>query len=639
MKFFKILSSLFACFVIMFAFTGCSWFGSPDTGGSGGSGGGGGLKPGGNSFGDTTYPDLDDDALLAQMRADATQGVRSTYLPSVDEVSSDEVLQKDRQKYFENSALQYEIVAEYVLHVLQGKYGNGMGEKTITYEFYADKSLLPQNDEYETKITLPQNTPQEKGGKLLETHKNAINNPVVDIEYPLSGGHYSQPLQQVYDESLKWNMSGGDIVASFKRIVQMNLMEYSLGKSLSPISTNLVQAQTKVQEYAKEIDKLGIPQTNEFKEFLISYIKNTIIGSNLIARETQTITYNDIYYEKYEQVGTTTDPETGEETPVYDWVQYWYNISGSGAGASLTSDTAYKFGYVDTINQIINAVLGENGFTKNFPTYTRVEITDTNPVNFFNSINKEAQIQKISSMDYYEYNSLIVYPDAIMSIDENGEDTLDYLRKWWQFDFLEISVDSKNDITLDVYLRIHLNSENTFIHITRINTDSTKGYDYEGQIEDSEKYLTQNGDLMPEYYFDGTKTNRRSVLIYDYVDKNTTKLLTDAVVNPYSKDTTQPNFRAFYNGENAYKNTFVGKLGSSVSFEQPTKLEQQGFNMTNFYEENVDFSQKYLCQDSGDFVEFIFDVKKDNSKPANYDYSFKYCITTSFWGETIQDLE
>ena len=647
-----------------FTFAGCSLpWGSSDTGSGGGSGSGSGNGGGHNiQTGETTRPEFpgvdidpaESETQMAEYYDSITQGVRATYLPDVDEVSSDTVLQADREKYLENAAYQYEIVATYILHSLQGEYGEGVSSSSLNYEFYADTSLLPTSDLSEINISLPAITPSTGVSFRFETNAGAIDAPVNGVQY--AGDGVTAP---VYDSSLAWQMNGATgFVERHKQLVQANLMEIALGHEISSTTSA-----TQIEEYAKEIEKLGIPQTLEFRDAVYDYIANYIIGADLMARENETLSWVEPYYSWVE---TIEHEETNEDGSTTTWTEYIYHCvhfnMATGAQPDLlhqnhtdtifTSSTAYKFGYADTINKILDEILGtfssggtqvSTGFTADFPTYTRVEITDVDAYRYFTSYNEELgedERQVITSMDYREYNSVIIYPSGTVVDTIDGEDVIDRENMLWQFDSLYISIDSLNDITLDIYMRIHQNGQDTIIHLTRINTDSTLDYGYYEEETDYEDYYDEETEtISPEYYFTPTKTNTRSIFLPDLIPLDSTTILSTGVRN-----TTN---RTFYQDEradgdyeteleNVYKNTFVGKLGSSVAFENAENFNER-FTVTNFYGETVDLSDKYLCQDECDFVEFIFDVVEDPTNPADYDYSFKFMIYSLFLGNPTED--
>ena len=657
MKILKVLSICLMCLTMTFTFAGCSLpWGSSDTGSGGGSGSGSGNGGGHNiQTGDTTYPTPPDinsaeiEREMAQSYASITQGVRATYLPDVDEVSSDAVLQADREKYLENAAYQYEIVATYILHSLQGEYGEGVSSSSLNYEFYADTSLLPTSDLSEIDISLPAITPSTGVSFRFETNAGAIDAPVNGVQY------LGRTPAEVRDSSLAWQMNGATgFVERYKQLVQANLMEIALGHEISS-STSTEQ----IEEYAKEIEKLGIPQTQEFRDTVYEYIANYIIGADLMARENETLSWVEPYYSWVE---TIEHEETNEDGSTTTWTEYIYHCvhfnMATGAQPDLlhqnhtdtifTSSTAYKFGYADTINKILDEILGtfssdgtqvSTGFTADFPTYTRVEITDVDAYRYFTSYNEELdedERQVITSMDYREYNSVVIYPKGILEYDEEGNEVVNLEQLLWQFDMLTISIDSVQDITLDIYMRLHIGGEDTIVHLTRMNTDSTLSYDYESETENIDDYLliTEDGiGYKPEFYFLPDKTNTRAMYLPDYLPINSTEIVTGGVTNTtnktfYQDERAEGDYETEL--ENVYKNTFVGKLGSSVTFEN-SKNFNQTFTTTNYYGETVDLSDKYLCQDECDFVEFIFDVVEDSSNPADYDYSFKFMIKSLFW--------
>ena len=699
----KVFSRLaVVCMVCLMAVTlgGCSfWFNSGDPG------------PGDNNWPTTTpnrvplpvdherVPNEEIDTLVAmmQLQSEAVQGVRATYLPGVDEVSSDAVLQADRQKYFQNAAYQYEIVATYILHVLQGKYGDTKAQSTITYDFYANTSLSGtfyegkeirnSTDRTSLDIILPANTPEDGDAKLFETDKNAINNPVVNVELEYTvatpnGNTACPPARAVYDPSLAWNANGSDIT-SFVPVVQLNLMQNALGLPLSPLSTTATSAQSQIVSLSKQITKLGIEQSADYYDFLLDYMSNVIIGADLMARDEASLNYTDPSYTYYlwEQVGTRLVGDPPVEEPVYDWVAHtgYYQMLGSGTPHTFSSDTIYKFGYKATLNDIATAILGtfgsngeqtSTGFSTLFPTYTRVEITDSQPFNHYYSNNptlEDDEPQKMDSMDYREYNSVIIYPDAEAYTEEEFGVAIDPEKKNWLFDYFNIYIDSVMDITIDIYLRVHFEGEtnpsgdvvgreDVLVHLTRMNTDSKKDYHYSPEIEDySEKYYDQNGIIKKEYAFDETKTNARMISLYTVAGAETFTKLHKPIPNPYTVDEpTESSFRQFYHealeldedghpkvleeGTVTYHNLFAGKLGSNLDIDTP-KHRQNNLSIKNYYDKTVDLGAKYLCQEKCDFVEFIFDVQKYPALGNDYDYSFKFSILPLFFNDDSADLD
>ncbi len=717
---------------MVISFGGCSWFsGGSSIGGSGGSSGGGAYDPNDKIDsaplpGDSVVEELpegDINQTVALAEASGIQGVRATYLPDVNERSEDAVLQADREKYLENAAFQYEIVAEYILHTLQGKYGSGVSASSIKYEFYADTSLTGtfyegkeirnEEDRTEQIIELPAIAPEEDADypKTFGTTENAINEPVVNVELeytevPPGSGSACPPARPVTDASLHWIVTGNDI-RSYKSVVQLNLMELALGLPTSPITTNEITATNEIKNLAKRIDKLGIIEKGYYAQSLRDYIANNLIGANLISRDKASLSYVDpsyTYYE-WEQVGTDEDGN-----PIYDWVAHtgYYEMLGSGTPHAFTSSIIYKFGYEETIDTLVSDILGtydgdtllSAGFVHTFPKYTRVEIADLQPYNFIYSEPKEeleeGERQHITSMDYREYNSVIIYPNEGTEIvpqdesidtfadEETGEQPEN---KNWLFDLVEFRIDSVQDITLDIYLRVHYGSKvnpdgtttpakNVILHITRICTDSTKDQNYYpgsetdwGNITDDENWgnieieIDEDGNIkLPEDYgpqkedfFDTTKTNYRLVDLAALTESDDFDTFVNEINNPYTiDDPTADSFRQFFHevkqfdeenkplpveyGTITYHNVFAGKLGSNLSIDTPSHLEYSlGFE--NYFGDMVSLNDKYLCQEDCDFVEFIFDVQKDPQLGANYDYSFKFSISMGYTGMEDNDFE
>ncbi len=659
MKIIKALMSFCIILVTCFTFAGCSWFdfSGLNPGGSGGSGGGseGGIQT--PPSGEITPVDPgieggseeDKQETLLQY-VNSTQGVRAVYMPKAQEISSDLSLQSDRNKFFENTTLQYEIIAEYVLHCLFGEYGSGAVEaKNIVYEYFADDSLLPAGESKDTLIYLPAKSPKIKNNKLMESNVGAIWAPVVGIEYGLAvdgegRSYYVEPVKNIVDSSLKWNMSADsyeEFLAMYKEILQINLMQFDLG--YIPTNVNVLMEMYSADDrlemlngMAREIDRLGVGQTKDHFDYLYNYILNNIIGRELVLREDEEIVYNDIYYEKYEQTGVEIEQQevNGEivdvEVPVFEYVKYWYDISGLGAGERLVSSTAYKFGYREVASEIAEAVFGRfsdsgeierSGFVNEYPTFSRAEIVDVNVEEFYKNMVEEStdeQIVKFGSMDYQEYQSVVMYNFDNTKYDEEGKVVIDTELIKWVFDTLYINIDSKNDITLDIYGRVKQGDSNTFMHLTRMNTKSSAGADFSDENPNLEFESV-------EWFFDATKTNYRSCYLFDYIPQEDWAVLITGELNREKKD------KFLVEEEDAYKNTFLAKLGSKGC------VEQSGSDMkfTNYFGEEINFADKFLCQEEGNFFEIIFDVKK--SQGQNYDYGFKFMIYTSLWEITEED--
>ncbi len=730
------------CFTVT-SFGGCTlpWWNTSDWG----SGGNNPYDPNSKSNSTVPLPDGNQDQeykgwdkAFIQKEALATQGVRSIYVPDNDEETDDEILKKDRAKYYENAAYQYEIIAKYILHTLQGKYGTSVGASELEYKFYADystagtfyenKKIRNEDDVESITIPLPAYSPEEKGGKCQETCENAINQPVVNLmwtgydegtrQITLEKGVGNNPPSAVQyrDESLKWQITGDDILSDYYARVQLNLMQMAINFMSTDASekvtvTSISQtsedsAKVEIEKLTRKIDKLGVPQKAGFYKELVQYIEKNLIGESLIARDDESnyIDYTDLsyYWWNYEVVNTYTD-EDGNTHEVWDYVKYGPVYYGMGSSEHFSSNTLYKFGYHDAVTDIVDAVLGtyddsgkqlSYGFVAKYPTYTRAEVIDSQAYEFYYNTDEtlsDDEMQHITALEFRNYNSAVIYPDASLDIErieeihqkiENGEieeepdDLYDSVfdKKRWLFDTVEISIESKQEITIDVYMRVHIqgekqtdgtyNSSDFILHLTRMNTDPTKEYSYYPKDEESEESTDETDDETPDSdaYFDEEKTNSRFVFIGDLMSDNLQNVekyneFTKGVNNSYvvgddNKD--KENYRQFYheqqvldeNGvdipqnKETFHNIFAGKLGSTVSIDTARHLEKT-LTATNYWGETVDFSDKYLCQDECDFVEFIFDVQKDSSKPADYDYSFKYSVLNIyFWGElTDEDLE
>lgn len=653
-----------------------------------------------------------------QEEALATQGIRSYYMPGVDETTSDTILAADRAKFRENAAYQYEIIAHYILHKLQGKYGSAVGADTIEYEFYAEyshsgtfyegKKIRNTDDPDGIDITLPAVEPVVGAAKLFATTADAINSPVVNVrlqytEVPEGQGNVCPPAEAVHDTNLAWQLNGDDLTA-FVSIVQLNLMQLALDFTSdetytlsipSEMSTNL--AEIEIEKLAKKIDRLGVPQKADFRDILVDYIENYIIGADLMAREEATISYTDPSYTWYEEV---LDGYDAAGNPQYRWESRtgYYEMLGAGTPHTFTNSEIYKFGYHDTVVDLVAEILGTydtdgklsaRGFVADYPQYTRMEATDSQPFEFYYNVDESLdsdQRQYITAMGYKNYSSVVMYPDASLNLEaldeyrqkmENGEEVdpeynpyeYDFTLKRWLYDSLNICIESKNEITVDVYLRLHLRSAKQpdgsytytdyILHLTRMNTDPTLQYDYYPP-EDEEfkaKYTDDDGNTLPAIYFDEEKTNSRFVPLYDLMNIDRYNILvTQGVQNSFvvgEANITNPNYRQFFHekqvldekGENVpqdkatYHNLFLGKLGSTVAVDS-AKYRDTTLTFTNFYGETVDLSDRFLCQDECSFVEYIFDVQKDNTKPADYDYSFKFNILNCYlFGDDTEEEE
>ncbi len=755
------MATVFLIVLMVISFGGCSWFSSSSSGsaGSGGSGGGA-YDPNDKINGSVPLPenkpgiDYDDSLLerdLALSMAEETQGVRATYVPVVNEKSDDPILQDDRDTYLKNAAFQYEIVATYILHTLEGKYGAGVGADSIEYQFYSQKSITGtfyegkeirnKEDRESQTIDLPALAPEaHERSETLGTNEDAINNPVVDVdlEYYVAtpnGNTECPPRKVVTDSSYAWKMNGQDIVGEHKSIVQLNLMELALGLTLTSFGTDETTCQKEIQNLAKDITKLGIKEKQSYRDQVFDYIKDNIIGSKAYNRESATISYDDPEYKYYlwEIVGyrTVSDGNGGtHQEPIYDWVEYtgYYDMH-TGKGHSFTDSEIYKFKYEETITEIVEAILGtyadENtllteGFVHTFPKYTRVEIADMQTLNFFYSPEpeepsegEEPERRVITSMDYREYNSVIIYPNVYQKVVKEEEEEEQALSselflplkergsggqadtrgdmmmnqgaglfaseeeeaepdiKNWLMNIVSISIDSMNDLTIDVYMRIHLGSvkddrgnvitpaQQMILHITRFNTDKTKGYDYYGEEDEDEDYeveIDEEGNLIfpedkmtPEerkalYFNTEKKMNNVSVDLEHITNDKEFIAYNGQINNKYRiDDPSADEFRQFfgepvkYDEEGKYipdeegfvshHNVFAGKLGSNLNIDTPKHLEYS-LSIQNYYGETVSFDEKYLCQEDVDFVEFIFDVKKDQGK--DYDYSFKFTLEQTY---------
>ena len=656
----KIIQTVLVCIITLCAsivFSGCNWwFGGGDTGThNGGSGGNGGsVRPGVPTVEEEYIkpePPKQDYSINIETAKryaeyyDATiQGVRAVYMPGAYEQSDDEVLQADRDKFWYNASFQYEIVAKYILYRLVGEYGTGISGDSITYEFFADTSLLPEGDETQIVVSLPGGTPYVKGGYLLETNVDAINSPVVNLEYPGTQG--VQTIQQVHDDDLHWLLQGDGVgfVNSYYRAVQLYIMQhavmpgqetYSFGALLGASASTLDEIQHFLEH---KIDKLGVPQTGEYAGFLDGFIKTQIIGSELIGREYAMIHYDDPMYEVWEIVGYHWEGSGDNRHQVadYDWVPYYYGM-GKGSGPNkeerndLDSDTAYKFNYVEKVSEIVSEIVGAGGFTQNFPKYNRAEITDIQAYNYTlaaytepENEEEEPQIKPIEFMDYREYQSIIVYPDIIKE---------DQTTPVWYFDYINIGIESINDITLDVYMRIRKNGVDYFTLLRRVTTDSTQNYLIEARWtkEESERAeeLQDDPKGLAELMF--SKPSNHFITFFGYyIDDDFVGLIMPEGI----ESSTEYDF--YQTREDVYENTFAGKLGSKVSYEK----FQKGTKYENVLEEEVDFSNTYACQKNEDFVEFIFDIQKDENNPPDYDYSFKFSVYPCLLnGSVNEDME
>ncbi len=631
--------------LITFCFAGCNWFGTPTTPG--------GSTPGAGDFtddrlqsGEKEYPSLDYDnetvdAENMAENAELTQGVRATYIPKATDTSTDATLQADRDKFNENAALQYEIVARTILYSLVGRYGEegGIDTQDIVYEFYADTSLLPSGAPTSTTVVIEANAPTVGEARLLEGHDYAIERVISGLAGTYDVNTASWTFERTYSSDTKWNFNLGTnmigdnynetFVETFTPYVQLNLMEYALGYPLTSYETMEFLGPTAIRvainEAVYQIDKLGITANKDYADFLYTYIQDTIIGTTAINREAASISYTEPSY-TYE---VETPGENPEDPPVVTTETVYYDMDGTAAH-TFTSSTIYKYDYLDTIREIVDFVAGTYDTSGNtltpaisadFPTYTRLEITDIDPNKFF-TLGTGEEVKKLDNMDYQEYKSVVWYPNGISNIDaETGDTTLDLEQKLWQFDMLFPYIDSKNDITLDIYLRLHIDGENYINHVFRIHTDSTQSFDYDNTSAD---LTSPDSEVSTDAFFVEDKTN--SALIYTplfFPDK--TELLNTGIENTHEK--------TFYSVENAYRNVFAGKLGSAVSFGD----SGEEYIVTNHFGEEVDLSGYYLCTDEADFVEMIFVPVYDHGE--DYDYTFKFLLTSLLLGDIDLTIE
>ncbi len=611
---------------VALCFSGCDWFGGYDP--TPGQGGGSGTPDDRIQTGDTTNPKPDydpteDDKAEMEMYSSISQGIRATYTPKVGERTSDAVLQADRDKYTQNAKLQYEIVAHTILYYLVGNYGyeGGNTGETVLYEFYADRSLLPADEKFNTSIDLPVIKPYQANDARKSGWDSAIEQQITGITGTYDTENDIWQISRTTSNTYKWNFSlnntvnaeyNANYIDTFTPYVTLNLMEYFiLGENnITPLSTLLSygpsQLELEINKLVAKVEKLGISADKAYADFLNEYIRDTIIGTNAINRESMTFTYNAPSGQKKVE---PFDPENPEYETIY------YDMDGTGR-QTVSTNSWYKYDYSSTIQSIVDIVAGRyntNGenlspaISADFPTYTRLEITDISPEAFYTAGEKVGDIYKLNSMDYREYQSVVWYPKGIISFNE--EDLKSYADtsvKKWLFNSLELSIDTKQDITLDIYMRIHRGGGDTIQHMARYNTDVTKSFDYENQ------YLTEDLDCTDESFFADTKMN--SMLIYtpyflgdDYVLSN------EGIENTTAKK--------FYYEQNSYKNTFAGKLGKSISFGK-------NLTVTNYFGEEVDLSNYNLCNDENDFVELIFVPKVQENIT---DYSFKFLIKDTLW--------
>ena len=611
---------------VVLCFGGCSWFGGGTTLPSG-DGDNIGYNDDRVQTGETTIPSLDYDNEESEkqeleQRTAVTQGVRATYTPKAGEKTDDAVLQADRDKFDENASYQYELVAKTILYYLVGNYGyvDGNSGETMIYEFYADTSLLPSGDLTSLEISLNEVKPYQANDVRLSGWDNAIEQQITGLSGTYDTNTKQWSVERTYSSDYKWNFSlntstnsnyNSLFIETFTPYIQLNLMEYFiLGENnVTPFGTMLgygpSQIEYMINELVLKIDKLGIEANQDYADFLKSYITNTVIGAKAYYRETQTFNYNEPSY-TYTVEKEPFDPEN----PEYEEITVYYDMDNNSATTSISTNNWYKYDYASTIQQIVEYVAGTYdaegqeitpAISKSFPTYTRLEITDVSPNLFFSSGTTENDIKKLNNMDYKEYQSVVWYPDGIITYDKDMNVQINNDLKKWQFNCAYLYIDSKENITLDVYMRLHLAGENQIKHVGRYFTDITQSYDSNGQT------LDEKGNFTDESYFSEKQMN--SMLIFTpYFFGDDCVISNDGVENSATK--------TFYADDNAYKNTFAGKLGSSVAFGQELVV-------TNHFGEEVDLSMYNLCADECDFVELIFVPQKTDS---TQDCSFKFMI-------------
>lgn len=627
---------------VVFCFSGCSWFDMGGTTPGGGSGGNNDYNDDRiqDSVGEHVPPEIDvseDEAKENESYAKITQGVRASYLPTKFDETDDSVLAADRRKFDENAALQYEIVAQSVLFYLTGRYGETAGNNAseIVYEFYADTSKLPSGDATQATITLPRTAPIEENVSLLHTTASAIERQTTGLEGSYSLATDSWTLSRTETNAYKWNFSLGTsvtagynerFIAEFTPIVQVNLMEYALNFPLSSKADILAETpESMIESYVAKIQRLGITQSQEFADFLYDYILSIIIGENATSWDNLRPLYTEPVDSYTEEVPSEINPDETVEQTVF----VYYDMDGNPDTHTFTAPQLYKYNYITAAQNIVELVAGTfdtNGEVVNpaifaeFPTYTRLEITDIAPDKFYTAGEKgDSDVLSLDSMEYHEYQSAIIYPDGIFNYDVDAEEGEDLTQKLWQFDVLNLYIDSKEDITLDVYIRLHINGTNYIEHISRINTDSAKSFDFEGESDAlGEDSVASSAD---EYFIE-SKLNYTIIDMRTFLDDERIEMLTTGIENTTNKN--------FYAEEGGYKDTFAGKLGSSVAFGNELKV-------TNHYGETVNLDKYALCNDTGDFVEIIFAPVKD--KGENYDYRFKFLVRALYWGVFDEDLE
>lgn len=634
----KLLGILLA---VVFCFSGCSWFDTTPPSGGGGNGGGddttNNITDDRLQNPDSHLPEVDYDEdyyndVENESYAEITQGTRATYIPTKYDTSADAVLNADRAKFDENAGYQYEIVARVILHYLSGRYGQAGGNNAteILYEFYADTSLLPSGDATSKTISLPATKPIEKNSSLLHATDGAIEAQTTGLTGEYTQSIDSWVLERTTTNAYKWAFSLGSptisgynqtFIERFVPIIQINLMEYVLG--LPQSSKSLIEstgADAMLENYVAKIQRLGIKQTQEFANFMYDYIMSVVIGENATSWDSRTMTYVEPSDTYETEIPDPNDPSTN----ILDTITVYYDMDGDPSTTTFLSQQLYKYDYSATVQDIVDLTAGTFDAEGNvvnpaifadFPTYSRVEIADID-ANAFYTEGEGDDVKKLASMAYHEYQSAIIYPDGIFNYDFSAEDgqDVDMTQKLWQFDLVDLYVDSKQDITLDVYIRLHIGGTNYFAHVTRMNTDSTKSFSYEAEASPSDF------EAEVDFYFLEEKTNYTMIDMTLFFNEERMENLQTGIENKEEK--------TFYAGENSYKDTFAGKLGSSVSFGNDLKV-------TNHYGVTVDLNEYALCSDTGDFVEFIFAPVKD--KGEDYDYSFKFMIKTIYFGSVEEE--
>ncbi len=636
--------------LVVFCFAGCDWFSGSN------------LTPGNDENyqfdddriqqGDVIYPELDHDSSVYEAqdnedRALATQSVRATYMPGAYETTDDAELQADRNKFNENAAYQYEIVAYTILYYLVGNYGyiDGQTGEEVVYTFFADTSYLQHNEQESTTISLPVISPHQENDIYLQGYDGAIEQQIAGLlgeyNYDATSGTGTWTIERNYETTYKWNFSLNSAVTSsyneqfideFLPYVQINLMEYGLNHEITPVSQLMTlgptQLEALIREYVAEIDKLGITANQNYADFIYNYIRDTIIGSNAMNRETMTFIYDepsDTY-----TISGEPDPENPDE-PTQEVITVYYDVDNNPDTHSFTVNSVngiYKYNYEETIQQIVDLVAGTYDASGNvltpaisaeFPTYTRVEMVDISP-DLFYTTGTDDEIRRLDNMPYMEYQSVIIYPNGQRTGDENFDTVIDYDNKIWQFDYVNFFIDSVSDITLDIYLRLHIDGENYIAHITRIQTDADQGFDYAPSRvgEDNEEDTEQSDE---DTFFPDYQSNVGLTYVPLFLPGQTNNLA-NGIENTQSIES--------YAESKEYKSLFIGKLGESANYDFTT------IEITNHYGEEVSL-ELALCTDSADFVEFIFVPQK--TQGDDYDYRFKFMIKDSYWGSVLQESQ